>query len=205
MFLPYSETIYTLLRVAFAVITFLVMATQLPLPSLLGKILAGALASSTLTAALLGAEYLFKRCDLRTFNTVTVGLIIGYAFAAALSLFLPDHFILRLAGLYLGLVLAFRFSYQFHVMIPFVQFSVQKPLPTPKIETPPGEIITLKIQRYGKEPRQGVGYLEDGTMVVVNNGGDWIGEIIDTQVISVKQTSAGRIIFTNALYEGANV
>lgn len=64
-----------------------------------------------------------------------------------------------------------------------------------------GKSITLKIQRYGKEHRQGIGYLEDGTMVVVNNGGDHIGEIIETQVISIKQTSAGRIIFTNALIE----
>lgn len=62
-----------------------------------------------------------------------------------------------------------------------------------------GESIEIKVQRYGKEPNQGVGYLEDGTMVVINNGGSFIGEIIDTQVISVKQTSAGRIIFTNAI------
>ncbi len=62
-----------------------------------------------------------------------------------------------------------------------------------------GETIEIKVQRYGKEPKQGVGYLEDGTMVVINNGGEFIGEIIETQVISVKQTSAGRIIFTNAM------
>ena len=74
-------------------------------------------------------------------------------------------------------------------------FHTLKPL------TPPGETLTIKVQRYGKEPRQGVGYLEDGTMVVINNGGDYIGEVIDAQVISVKQTSAGRIIFTNALVE----
>lgn len=64
-----------------------------------------------------------------------------------------------------------------------------------------GEHIQIKVQRFGKEPKQGVGYLEDGTMVVINNGGDFIGETIFTQVISVKQTSAGRIIFTNALVE----
>ena len=67
--------------------------------------------------------------------------------------------------------------------------------------TPPGETISIKVQRYGKEPKQGVGYLDDGTMVVINNGGEFIGEQIDTQVISVKQTSAGRIIFTNAIVE----
>ncbi len=61
-----------------------------------------------------------------------------------------------------------------------------------------GELIKIKIQRYGKEPRQGVGYLEDGTMVVVNGGGDFIGEIIQAQVLSVKHTTSGRMIFCNA-------
>ena len=64
---------------------------------------------------------------------------------------------------------------------------------------PAGETLSIKVQRFGKEPKQGVGYLEDGTMVVINNGGDYIGELIETQVISMKQTSAGRIIFTNAV------
>lgn len=64
-----------------------------------------------------------------------------------------------------------------------------------------GENIKIKIQRYGKEPRQGVGYLEDGTMVVVNGGGQFIGEAIDAQVLSVKHTSSGRMIFCNALDE----
>ena len=64
-----------------------------------------------------------------------------------------------------------------------------------------GEHIQIKIQRYGKEPRQGVGYLEDGTMVVVNGGGDYIGDVIEVQVLSVKHTTSGRIIFCNALDE----
>jgi uncharacterized protein YacL len=64
-----------------------------------------------------------------------------------------------------------------------------------------GEHIKIKIQRYGKEPRQGVGYLEDGTMVVVNGGGEFIGETIAVQVLSVKHTSSGRIIFCNTLEE----
>lgn len=64
-----------------------------------------------------------------------------------------------------------------------------------------GELIKIKVQRYGKEPRQGVGYLDDGTMVVINGGGDFIGEVIDAQVLSVKSTSSGRMIFCNALEE----
>jgi uncharacterized protein YacL len=64
-----------------------------------------------------------------------------------------------------------------------------------------GEHIKIKIQRYGKEPRQGVGYLEDGTMVVVNGGGDYIGQTIDVDVLSVKHTASGRMIFCNAKEE----
>ncbi len=62
-----------------------------------------------------------------------------------------------------------------------------------------GEYIKIKVQRYGKEPNQGVGYLEDGTMVVVNGGGDYIGQNIEAQVLSVKHTSSGRMIFCNTL------
>lgn len=61
-----------------------------------------------------------------------------------------------------------------------------------------GESMRIKVQRYGKEPNQGVGYLDDGTMVVVNGGGDFIGENIYVQVLSVKHTSSGRMIFCNA-------
>ncbi len=64
-----------------------------------------------------------------------------------------------------------------------------------------GEFITIKIQRYGKEPRQGVGYLDDGTMVVVNGGAEYIGEGIRVQVLSVKHTASGRMIFCNTIEE----
>ncbi len=67
-----------------------------------------------------------------------------------------------------------------------------------------GERIKIKVQRYGKEPRQGIGYLEDGTMVVVNGGGEHIGQIIEAQVLSVKHTSSGRMIFCNAEEESSH-
>lgn len=63
--------------------------------------------------------------------------------------------------------------------------------------TQTGEIIHIKVQRLGKEPNQGVGYLEDGTMVVINGGGDYVGKTIDVNVLSVKHTSSGRMIFCN--------
>jgi uncharacterized protein YacL len=67
--------------------------------------------------------------------------------------------------------------------------------------TQAGEFIKVKVQRFGKEPRQGVGYLEDGTMVVVNGGGDHIGATINARVLSVKHTASGRMIFCNAFDE----
>jgi len=63
----------------------------------------------------------------------------------------------------------------------------------------PGERIRLRIAKEGKEPAQGVGYLEDGTMVVVAEGRDHIGSEADVEVTSVLQTSAGRMIFSRYL------
>jgi len=63
----------------------------------------------------------------------------------------------------------------------------------------PGERIRLRIAKEGKESGQGVGYLEDGTMVVVADGRDHIGSEADVEVTSVLQTSAGRMIFARFL------
>jgi uncharacterized protein YacL len=59
----------------------------------------------------------------------------------------------------------------------------------------PGEEMHVAIVRDGKESHQGVGYLEDGTMIVVENGRRLMGEEVDVQVTSVLQTAAGRMIF----------
>lgn len=59
----------------------------------------------------------------------------------------------------------------------------------------PGEVMHVVVSREGKEPDQGVAYLEDGTMVVVQNGRDSIGADIDVLVTSVLQTSGGRMLF----------
>ncbi|MGC9527346.1 MAG: PIN/TRAM domain-containing protein [Limnospira sp.] len=59
----------------------------------------------------------------------------------------------------------------------------------------PGDILELKIRKEGKEPSQGIGYLEDGTMVVVESGSDHLGDQLRVVVTSSLQTSAGRMIF----------
>jgi uncharacterized protein YacL len=59
----------------------------------------------------------------------------------------------------------------------------------------PGETMQVQILREGKEPGQGVGFLDDGTMVVVDQGKRHVGRTIDVTVTNVRQTSAGRMIF----------
>ena len=65
----------------------------------------------------------------------------------------------------------------------------------------PGEEMEVKIIKDGEEPGQGVGYLNDGTMIVVDDGKDHIGEELDVLVTSVLQTSAGRMIFAKPKYK----
>ncbi|MBI2757686.1 MAG: TRAM domain-containing protein [Chloroflexi bacterium] len=59
----------------------------------------------------------------------------------------------------------------------------------------PGEALNINIFQEGKEIGQGVGYMDDGTMVVVENGKEYIGEYMDVHITKVLQTAAGRMIF----------
>lgn len=59
----------------------------------------------------------------------------------------------------------------------------------------PGEEMNVQVIKEGKEPQQGVAYLDDGTMVVVENGEAYRGKKVDVLVTSVLQTTAGRMIF----------
>lgn len=60
----------------------------------------------------------------------------------------------------------------------------------------PGEAMTVRVVKEGKEYGQGVAYLDDGTMVVVDNGRILMGQTVDVVVTSILQTAAGRMIFT---------
>lgn len=61
----------------------------------------------------------------------------------------------------------------------------------------PGEKITTTIVRPGEGPGQGVGYLDDGTMIVVENAREIIGKSVEVSVTRVLQTSAGRMVFAS--------
>ncbi|HOV86190.1 MAG TPA: TRAM domain-containing protein [Syntrophobacteraceae bacterium] len=60
----------------------------------------------------------------------------------------------------------------------------------------PGEVLRLQILKEGKEQGQGIAYLEDGTMVVVENASRHLGREVEVSVTSILQTTAGRLIFT---------
>ncbi|MEM8873415.1 MAG: TRAM domain-containing protein [Planctomycetota bacterium] len=70
-----------------------------------------------------------------------------------------------------------------------------------RAEVLPGDAINVHVVRPGEQPRQGVGYLADGTMVVIENAGDRIGDDIAVQITNTRQTSAGKMLF--AKLEGA--
>ena len=59
----------------------------------------------------------------------------------------------------------------------------------------PGDALSVRLVKPGEEPDQGVGYLDDGTMVVVENGRSQIGQTMQVSVTSTLQTSAGRLVF----------
>lgn len=60
----------------------------------------------------------------------------------------------------------------------------------------PGEVLNLQIQKEGREQGQGVAYLEDGTMVIVENASKLLGKEVEVSVTSILQTTTGRLIFT---------
>jgi len=63
----------------------------------------------------------------------------------------------------------------------------------------PGEEIAIQVIKEGKDENQGIGYLEDGTMVVIENGGHLVGKDVRVNVTSIIQTAAGKMIFTKAI------
>lgn len=68
-----------------------------------------------------------------------------------------------------------------------------------KIKAVPGEALHIKVLHVGKDASQGVGYLDDGTMLVVENASHDVGREVDVIVSRVIQTSAGRILFSKKI------
>jgi uncharacterized protein YacL len=68
-----------------------------------------------------------------------------------------------------------------------------------KVTAVPGEALHIMVLHLGKEPTQGVGYLDDGTMIVIEQGAPDVGTDVDVVVSRVIQTSAGRILFAKKI------
>lgn len=68
-----------------------------------------------------------------------------------------------------------------------------------KIIAVPGDALHIKVSHQGKDQTQGVGYLDDGTMIVVEEGQDAIGKVLDVVVARVIQTATGRILFAKKI------
>ena len=68
----------------------------------------------------------------------------------------------------------------------------------------PGEDMNVFVMKEGKEKEQGIGYLDDGTMIVIEEGREYIGKKVDAVVQSILQTSQGRIIFTRVKGKAAH-
>lgn len=68
----------------------------------------------------------------------------------------------------------------------------------------PGEELGIQVIKEGKDENQGIGYLEDGTMVVIENGGHLVGKEVKVTVTSIIQTAAGKMIFTKANSNGGS-
>jgi len=66
----------------------------------------------------------------------------------------------------------------------------------------PGEEIRILVAKEGKENNQGVGYLDDGTMVVIDDGANCVGKTISANVTSILQTSSGRMVFSKTTASG---
>jgi len=68
-----------------------------------------------------------------------------------------------------------------------------------KVIAVPGDSMHIKISHVGKDPSQGVGYLDDGTMLVVESGSHFIGKEVDVVVSRVIQTASGKILFAKKI------
>ena len=68
-----------------------------------------------------------------------------------------------------------------------------------KVIAVPGESLHIKLSHQGKDPTQGVGYLDDGTMIVVEEGSGEVGKAIDVVVARIIQTATGRILFAKRI------
>ena len=119
-------------------------------------------------------------------ETTVDGKLVGLARRLNAKLFTNDYNLSKVAELH---------------SVPYVNLNELSQALKPVIL--PGEILNLRVVREGKDKGQGVGYLPDGTMVVINQASHLVGNQVEVQVLSLLQTGAGVIIFADLAKQAA--
>ncbi len=111
-----------------------------------------------------------------------------------------DEKLIRMAKIYKGKILTCDYNLEKKATIQgVVAVNINALANCLKVKAVPGEALHIKILHIGKDLTQGVGYLDDGTMIVVEQASSDITETIDVVVSRVIQTSAGRILFAKKI------
>jgi uncharacterized protein YacL len=111
-----------------------------------------------------------------------------------------DEKLMKLAKAYKGKVLTCDYNLEKKASIANIDVINMNALANAlKVAAVPGEALHIRLQHVGKDITQGVGYLDDGTMIVVEHGRDEVGNAIDVVVSRVIQTATGRILFAKKI------
>lgn len=111
-----------------------------------------------------------------------------------------DEKLIRLAKVYKGKVITCDYNLEKKANIENVRaVNINALANHLKVIAVPGESLHIAISHPGKEPSQGVGYMDDGTMIVLENGAVMVGKSVDVVVSRVIQTVTGRILFAKRI------
>ena len=134
------------------------------------------------------------RMDPRTKLLLTIVYIVGVFFIGNIP-----GYLIALAFLALTVrVAGIRFSYLLKGVKPLrfiIIFTFVLNLLFSSGETPLLTLGFFRLTKEGRDPGQGIGHLQDGTMVIVENGKEWIGGETEVTVTAVRQTGGGRMVF----------
>lgn len=111
-----------------------------------------------------------------------------------------DERLIRIAKIYKGKIITCDYNLEKKAVIENIRaININALANYLKVIAVPGESLYIQVSHKGKEVSQGVGYMDDGTMIVVENGVDLIGESVNVVVSRVIQTSSGRILFAKKI------
>lgn len=111
-----------------------------------------------------------------------------------------DEKLIRTAKLYHGRIITCDYNLEKKTSIGGgIVINVNALAQTLKVTAIPGEKLLIKVQHLGKDSTQGVGYLDDGTMIVVEKAASDLGNTVEVQISRVLQTAAGRILFAKKI------